>query len=265
MSRDILHFSHANGFPAACYRKFFRYLEPDFRVGSINCIGHDTSYPVTDGWPHLVAQLIDHLSAHSRSPVVGVGHSLGGYLTFMAAVQRPELFKCIILLDAPIIGYFKGTAFGMLKRLGLVDRITPAHATRERRSDWASADEMVAHFQRRKIFRHFDAECLRDYAALGTVAEGSRVRLLFDPEIEYRIYRGVPHDLVYYCNRLKVPAGFIGGRHSDVLRQVGLAHTRRSFGVKRIEGGHLFPFERPQAAAEAVRQLAAELCAQSTR
>jgi len=25
----------------------------------------------------------------------------------MAAVQRPELFKCIILLDAPIIGYFK--------------------------------------------------------------------------------------------------------------------------------------------------------------
>ncbi len=52
MSRDVLHFSHANGFPAACYRKFFGYLEPDFRVSSINCIGHDPAYPVTDGWPH---------------------------------------------------------------------------------------------------------------------------------------------------------------------------------------------------------------------
>ena len=259
MSRDILHFSHANGFPAACYRKFFGYLEPDFRISSINCIGHDPAYPVTDGWPHLVAQLIDHVSTHFRAPVVGMGHSLGGYLTFMAAVQRPDLFKCIILLDAPIIGYFKGTAFGMLKRLGLVDRITPARATRERRCDWPSIEDMIAHFHRRKIFRHFDPDCLRDYATLGTVAEGGRVRLRFDPEIEYQIYRSFPHDLVYYCNRLKLQAGFIGGRHSDELRRVGLAHTRRNFRITRIEGGHLFPFERPQAAAEAVRQLAAEL------
>ena len=261
MSRDILHFSHANGFPAACYRKFFAYLEPDFRVGSINCIGHDPAYPVTDGWPHLVAQLIDHLSSHYRTPVVGVGHSLGGYLTFMAAVQRPELFKCIVLLDAPIIGYFQGTAFAMLKRLGLADRVTPAHSTRERRRDWPTTEDMVAHFRRRKIFRHFDPDCLQDYAALGTVRESGRVRLLFDPEIEYQIYRSMPHDLVHYCKRLRLPAGFIGGRHSDVLRQVGLAHTRRSFRVRRIEGGHLFPFERPLAAAEAVRQLAAELLA----
>jgi pimeloyl-ACP methyl ester carboxylesterase len=230
MSRDFLLFSHANGFPAACYRKFFGSLESDFRISAIDCIGHDPAYPVTDGWPHLVAQLIDHVSTHCRVPVVGVGHSLGGYLTFMAAVQRPELFKCIILLDAPILGYFKGTAFGMLKRLGLADRITPAHGTRARRRDWPSA-------------------------------ESGRVRLLFDPEIEYRIYRSFPHDLVYYCNRLRLPAGFIGGRHSHELQQVGLAHTRRSFRVKRIEGGHLFPFERPQAAAEAVRQLAAELLA----
>ena len=259
MSRDVLHFSHANGFPASCYRKFFGFLEADFRISGINCIGHDPAFPVTDGWPHLVAQLIDHISTHCRAPVVGVGHSLGGYLTFMAAAQRPELFKSIILLDAPIIGYFKGTAFGMLKRLGLADRITPAHATRERRRDWPSVEEMEVHFRRRKIFRHFDPECLHDYAALGTVAEGGRVRLLFDPEIEYLIYRSVPHDMVYYGNRLKLPAGFIGGRHSNEVHRVGLAHTRRSFRVRRIEGGHLFPFERPQAAAEAVRQLAAEL------
>ena len=159
MQRPILHFSHANGFPASCYRKFFSYLEADFRIGSINCIGHDPAYPVTDGWPHLLAELIDHLSGHYRSPVIGVGHSLGGYLTFMAAVQRPELFKCIVLLDAPIIGYFTGAALGMAKRVGLVDRITPAHGTRERRRDWPSVEDMVAHFRRKKIFRHFDPDC----------------------------------------------------------------------------------------------------------
>jgi pimeloyl-ACP methyl ester carboxylesterase len=261
MRREILHFSHANGFPAACYRKFFGYLEPDFRIGSINCIGHDPAYPVTDGWPHLVAQLVDHLSAHYRAPVVGVGHSLGGYLTFMAAVQRPELFKCIILLDAPILGYFQGTAFAMLKSMGLADRITPAGNTRERRRGWPSVDDMITHFGRKQAFRDFDADCLRDYATRGTIAEAGGVRLAFDPEIEYQIYRSFPHDLVFYCHRLKLPAGFIGGRHSNEVRQVGLAHTRPSFRVKRIEGGHLFPFERPQAAADAVRDLARELLA----
>ena len=120
---------------------------------------------------------------------------------------------------------------------------------------------MIAHLRRRKIFRHFDPDCLREYAALGTAREGGRVRLLFDPEIEYRIYRSVPHDLVYYSKRLKLPAGFIGGRYSDVVRQVGLAHTRRGFRLKRVEGGHLFPFERPQAAAQALRQLASDLLA----
>jgi hypothetical protein len=29
--------------------------------------------------------------------------------------------------------------------------------------------------------------------------------------------------------------------------------------VARIAGGHLFPFERPEAAAQAIREMAAEL------
>jgi surfactin synthase thioesterase subunit len=89
------------------------------------------------------------------------------------------------------------------------------------------------------------------------------VRLAFDPEIEYRIYRGLPHDLVYYTSRLKLPAGYIGGRDSHEARRVGLAHTRKFFRVRRIDGGHLFPFERPQAAAAAVREMVAGLTSAS--
>jgi len=35
--------------------------------------------------------------------------------------------------------------------------------------------------------------------------------------------------------------------------------TRRHFRVVRIPGGHLFPFERPEAAARAIRDMAAGL------
>ena len=87
-----LHFSHANGFPAACYRKMFSHLERDFEIGFINTIGHDPRVPVTDGWPHLVEELIERIEGY-RQPVLGVGHSLGGYLTMLAAIARPELFR----------------------------------------------------------------------------------------------------------------------------------------------------------------------------
>ena len=90
MSIPRLHFSHANGFPAACYQKVFDHLQRDFRISTINTLGHDARYPVTEGWPHLVDELIDHLEREVDEPVLAVGHSLGGYLSYLAAVRRPE-------------------------------------------------------------------------------------------------------------------------------------------------------------------------------
>jgi len=254
----LLHFSHANGFPAACYRKMFSYLERDFEIGAINTIGHDPRHPVTDSWPHLVAELIEHLERH-RKPVLGVGHSLGGYLTALAALKRPALFRAIILLDSPILGRWQGTVFKVVKRFGLADRVTPAGVTRDRRAEWASSDEAYAHFRNKRAFRNFDPECLRDYVTLGMRPSAGGVRLAFDPAIEYRIYRAFPHGLAKELPRLRVPAGFICGRESADARQIGLATTRRHFRVVRIAGGHLFPFERPEAAARAIREMAADL------
>jgi pimeloyl-ACP methyl ester carboxylesterase len=256
----ILHFSHANGFPAACYRKLFACLGPGFEIGYVNTIGHDPRHPVTDGWPHLVSELIGHIERHGE-PVLGVGHSLGGYLTALAALKRPALFRAIILLDSPILSRWRGTVFGMVKRFSLADRLTPAALTRDRRAAWASPDEACAHFRSKRAFRDFDPECLRDYVTLGMRIGPEGVSLAFDPVIEYRIYRTFPHDLARDLPRLRVPAGVICGRESSESRRVGLATTRRHFRVVRAEGGHLFPFEHPEAAARAIRDMAKALTA----
>jgi pimeloyl-ACP methyl ester carboxylesterase len=174
-------------------------------------------------------------------------------------VQRPELFSAIILLDSPIIGFWTGTAFGMVKRFGMADRVTPAGITRSRQREWPSREAAFAYLVSRKAFRGLDPDCVRDYARVGTVASRGGVALAFDPDIEYRIYRSIPHDLAAYAPRLKVPAGFVGGRQSREMKRVGLRLTRRHFRVELVEGGHLFPLERPQIAAAAVRALHAEL------
>jgi len=238
----------------------FSHLGDGFDVRYVNTIGHDPRHPVTDGWPHLVTELIEHVEAHGE-PVLGVGHSLGGYLTALAAMKRPALFRAIVLLDSPILGRWRGAMLRVAKRFGLVDRVTPAGITRDRRAAWASADEAYAHFGNKRAFRNFDPECLRDYVTLGTRPSPEGVRLAFDPSIEYRIYRTFPHGIAQHLPSLRVPAGFIFGRESEDARHMGLATTRKFFRVARVEGGHLFPFEHPQAAARAIAEMAEALSA----
>jgi pimeloyl-ACP methyl ester carboxylesterase len=263
--RPPLHFLHANGFPSSCYRAMFAALERDFAIDAIEKLAHDPAYPVTDGWPHLVAQLVDKLAVRGAPPVIGVGHSLGAYVTFMAATLRPELFRAVIMLDAPIIYGWKGTAFGMIKRLGLADRVTPAGATRDRRAEWPSRAEAQAHLGSRVLFRSFDPRCLADYVAQGTTRARRGVRLAFDPAIEYEIYRTTPHDLAAYLPRFAVPGGMVLGRDSEVVERVGLTASRRRFVLRWVSGGHLFPFEHPEEAARAIGALASELLQREER
>ena len=190
-----------------------------------------------------------------------MGHSLGGYLNYLAAVQRPDLFRGIVLLDAPIIGAFRGTMLGAVKRLGIVDRVTPAGATRDRRSTWSTREEARAHFRTRPLFKHFADEALDDYVRHGLVEEGGRLRLKIDPTIESQIYRTIPHEMMRHLPKLRVPAVFIGGERSDVVRRVRLAGMKPKFRLRKVPGGHLFPFERPREAARSIAQALADLSA----
>jgi len=226
-------------------------LASRFTVSWIEAIGTDARFPVTEGWPHLVDQLIESI----QEPVYGVGHSLGGYLNYLAAVRRPELFRAIVLLDAPIIGAFRGGMLGATKRLGIVDRVTPAGATRDRRSTWSSREEAKAHFRSRALFRHFTDECLDDYVNYALVEREGALHLKINPVIEYQIYRTIPHDMMKHLPKLHVPAAFIGGEDSDVVRRVRLAGMKPKFRMRKVPGGHLFPFERPRDAATSIAQV----------
>jgi pimeloyl-ACP methyl ester carboxylesterase len=225
-------------------------LRRDFSVSYVDTLGSDPRYPPTEGWPHLVEQWIDSI----EEPVYGVGHSLGGYLNYLAAVRRPELFRGIVLLDAPIIGPVRGTMLGATKRLGIVDRVTPAGATRERRSTWETREQAREHFRTRRLFRHFTEACLDDYVNHGLAQKEGLLRLKIDPAIEYQIYRTIPHDMMRHLPKLRVPAAFIGGADSDVVRRVRLAGMKPRFSFRRVPGGHLFPFEHPREAATSIAQ-----------
>ena len=249
-------FAHANGFPSATYGKLFAALAPDYAVQHLEQHGHDPRFPVNDNWSNLVDELIHHLEA-GAAPVWGVGHSLGGVLHYHAALQRPDLYRGVVMLDSPLLTRADQLVIRAAKRFGFIDRITPAGRTLGRREAFADLDEARRYFAARSLFSRFDPDCLEAYVRHGLHSCGAQLRLRFDPATEISIYRSVPHTSPGQPQQLQVPLAMIRGRHSRVV----LPHHARL--VRRVPkgehltlpGGHMFPLERPQETAQMLRSL----------
>ena len=255
-------FSHANGFPAGTYRQLFEHWRAaGYTVHAIEKYGHDTRFPVTGNWPHLREQLIHFIDHEVGGPAWLVGHSLGGYLSLMAASRRPDLALGLVLLDSPILTGWKARAVQLAKVAGIGERFMPSGVSRRRRQEWDSADDALAHFAAKAAFARWAAGVLRDYIASGTEAQGRQRRLSFHREVETSIYNTLPHHLARTLRTrpLQCPLAFVRGTESNEVRQVGMtATTRLAQGrVSAIAGSHLFPMEQPiETAAEVLRLIA---------
>lgn len=258
--KDILHFSHANGFPASTYRTLFAELADEYEIRTLERIGHDRRYPVTRDWPHLVDELVEAIGQRYERPVWLVGHSLGGYLSLMAALKKPQWVRGVVMIDSPVIAGWRSSALRVSQWTGLDERLSPAAATRKRRTRWSSRDEVWRHFREKPAFARWDERMLADYVDHGipqTDPSGER-RLAFDREIEYMIYRTLPHTLgPRLAHGAPVPVGFLAGTRSREVRQVGLDATRRIVHgrIEWLEGSHLFPMERPLETARALQRM----------
>ncbi|MDX2345780.1 MAG: alpha/beta hydrolase [Legionella sp.] len=246
-----LHFAHGNGFPSPCYRQMLMSLEAKFDCCFIDRIGHAKAFPIEDNWHTLVDELIDSVRRQSNQPVVAVGHSLGGVLSVLAALKEPALFRAVVLLDAPLLGHVRARAVQLSKKFGLIDKITPAYRTRTRRTHWQSRDAVRQYFKRRALFKQFDDACLNDYIDYGMTHDETGYTLRFDANIEYQIYRTLPHTFQAYPTKLEVPAALIYGTNSDVIHASDRRYMRRHYGIQSFEtpGSHMFPLEHPKATA----------------
>jgi len=258
MNKPQIHFAHANGFPARTYTKLFSMLEDDFEIGFLERHGHDPNFPVTDNWKFLRDELRAEIERRYTEKIIGVGHSLGGVLHFLVAVEKPELYKQIILLDAPVISRLSSHSLRIMKLTRLIDRLTPSQMTRFRRSHWSSKAEAFEHFKKKPKFDAFDEDVLRDYVEFGTVESDNGFGLFFSPGIEAKIYRTIPHHLPSLRGKLAVPTAYVGGTRSREGELARLSFMKKHFPIDfhQIDGSHLFPFEKPLQTAEMLKKIA---------
>lgn len=260
--RELIHFVHGNGFPSLCYKQLLNELNNRYDYCYIDQVGHDPFFPVTDNWNALVDEVILSIQTQACVPVIAVGHSLGGVLSLLAAIARPDLFKAVILLDSPIIGRVKSSIVRLSKMLGMIDHITPASRTRERRDHWQSRADALSYLRSKLLFKQFTPTCLDDYIDYGLKKDDSGYSLRFNREIEYQIYRTIPHALHQHEGELKVPCALIYGDKSNVINRGDLGYMKKHYGVVSYEtkGTHMYPMEHPETVANLIFMAVDDLC-----
>jgi pimeloyl-ACP methyl ester carboxylesterase len=246
--------------PSACYAKLFRALEPHFDVRSVPLIGVDPKYPVEQTCGGVTEQVADSIRSTCTGPVVGVGHSLGGITTFMAAHRYPELFERVILLDPPLFDGVPALLIGALKAMGRADAFTPAKKSRARREHFPSREAARESLGKKALFRAFDEDCFEDYLRFGLVDAEEGVRLAIPRDVEVAIFRITPHAWWRY-RRLRVPGALILGAESEFARTGATQRFARKHGLAHeiARGSHMFPLEHPIRTAEAILAHARDL------
>jgi len=257
MRRLPLHFAHGNGFPSDSYQELFDHLSSQFDVNYIPMVGHG-EYPVSDNWPHLVNELQLHIRETQREPVIGLGHSMGGVLMFMTACCYPELFRELVLLDAPIPGKWRSQLIRGMKRFNLANIFLPIARTRLRRAKFHSLEEAYAYFREKPVFKAFTEKSLMNYVRSGLVKAENGYHLRFDRIIESKLFGTMPDDLYDYSLQKNIRFSLIYSKQSHLMSFFELRAMRKFYGFDLHpldHGSHLFPFEYPNETAEMIRKV----------
>lgn len=251
-----VHFAHANGFPLGSYQKLLAYLPGEWKVKGVDQFGHSGHFPVSANWQNQVAELINYIEQHCDTPVYGVGHSFGAVITYIAACQKPNLFKGIVLLEPPIVTGPVRLFVKLAKGTPLIDRITPAGLAKGRCHQWEKDSDLVSYFQQKALFARMDPDCIQDYVNASIRLKGDYHRLHFDVDVETAIFRNIPDNLNRYSGKLRSPGLLVTAIGSTVCRPYLVKPFIRANQLehRQVSGGHMFPLEKPTETAELIRK-----------
>ena len=248
----LLHIAHANGFHPATYAPLAAPLARSYHVLGL------AARPLWPGqlpqkdktWRLFADDFIDGLEELGAGGVIGVGHSMGGVTTLLAAIDRPDLFRAIILLDPVLLPPGWLLLQEGIRRLrlpwqpSLVKRALCRHRT------WPDRQSAYEYFHKKPFFASWQEAALRAYVEHGTrpTADG-QVTLAYPPEWEAHIFGSVPTDIWQFVSRLnsRLPVLFARGERSETFRPDALARAARLLPHARVatipHAGHMFPLE----------------------
>lgn len=261
-SGPLLHIAHATGFCASVYTPIAEELKRHARVVGMDARGHgETSAPADPAalrdWDVFVDDM-NFLFSSLAEPVIAVGHSLGGVVSMMLAVKRPELIKALVLIDPTILPYSWMWWWFLAKKFGVSHRAPIARQALRRRRVWTDKETILSTYRRKKVFQQWSDGALEAYIEGGVRPSRNHpgeVELCCDPQWESRVFSTCPHDAWSYVSRVKCPILLIYGKESDTFLPKSVRRFARNAPhatIRPIDASHLVPMERPGVCTAAI-------------
>lgn len=249
-------FLHANGYPPECY------------IPLLNQIGAIAPYqrplwPQSDpqaieDWQPLSDDLLQFADEQGQEKIRGVGHSMGATILLRSALQHPDRFERLVLIDPVLFPISIIQRWQAVRGTGKEYESHPlAQAALRRRKQFDDLEKLSAGYRQKEIFRYISDDGLQALVRGLTQPDANNgYELRYSPEWEARIYvTGLWKDTELWENlpNLQTPTLIIRGAESDTFLEKAsqkVLELNPRIQVQTIpQSTHLVPLERPAETA----------------
>lgn len=250
--------AHANSFHGRCWDPVVAQL-PGRRRIALDLRGHGRSDKPAPpySWPDFGADLAALAEALDLRGALGVGHSLGGYATALAAALAPGRFAALLLID-PVI----------MPPEVYVGRLPGLHGAARRRSRWSSPQALYERLHTRPPFSSWEPAALHAYCDHGLLPDpaGEGYVLACPPAVEAEIYHAASERSPYAAiATVGIPVTVVRGHPYQLNPAENLAASPTYPGlaaafpngrdVHLVDHSHFIPMESPALVARMIAEL----------
>lgn len=260
--RPVIHFVHGNSYAGRVYDPVWQLVYPWVDIFLHDVQGHGESESGEEtglrflGWETSASYLKQAWLAQQTNwqnrTVIGGGHSFGGVLTAAAAVEDPNLYHQLLLLDPIILPPRWCFWVDVFSKLGLYQKNSMAKKAAQRRANWASPAEAYLSLKERGMFKGWQPEALMAYVKHGMESREDGVVLRCPPQIEAEIFGSYMPKLWSRLYQLQTPAQFVFGQTSYPFLKRTQTALRKQAAIRltQVKGGHCFMLQYPEPAAQ---------------
>ncbi len=251
-----LHFSHANGYPPLAYQPLFGHLKEYFHIyaSRMRPLWPGSNPNSISNWKPFSTDLLRFLEEKNLFGIVGAGHSIGGTTTLRSALNEPDRFSLLMLIDPVIFQPSTILLWRFISWLGIGKHIHPwVKGASKRRVKFDSRTSMYTNYRNKPIFSGINDENLTAYVS--SIAEpmmDGSIKLSYPPAWEAQIYlTGMNDGLdIWNCfSQLQFPILIIRGDKSDTFSERTAEILKKRLPALKIRtianATHLVPLEKP--------------------
>jgi pimeloyl-ACP methyl ester carboxylesterase len=257
----LTHINHSIGYCAGVYTPFVEKLKQFLTVVGLDNRGHGNTKAPADpdrlkNWSILYDDL-ERFIVHFNKPIIAIGHSMGGTISMITAIRRPDLVRALIMIEPGIMPPSWVWVVYLLQKLHVTHIVPMVSKTAKKNNVWPDRQTFKKIYIKKSPFRYWDEDFFDAFIYYGLEKnnDGS-VKLCCEPTWEARCIATAPTNIWSYVPLLKIPVLILYGSRSTTFLPSVIKRIQRK--VPDIvlkcfnDTGHDVLMERPNESVETI-------------